>query len=138
MLFNECIFHPAGFIVDSVGPFAGGPAFVGTGAGTGFAIWRSGATGRPHRTRSVMEALRKMATRLERQRLEEELGHPINWQNVDIDELRNMGTARNTRRQQGTQVAQTIPVPATGTHSGQNFQQNQATAVWKLCVRSFS
>ena len=74
---------------------------------------------------NTMEALRRQAERLERSALAEELGHPLNWQTTDMDELRAM--ADNHRRNRNrAQRPKPKAQPATGAHSTQNFQLNQA------------
>ena len=78
---------------------------------------------------SDAEALRRLALRRERAKLAETLGNPINWETMDMDELRNMVAAH----QRGTQVPvpkttvpkATTPAPATG--AGPNQQQEDET-----------
>ena len=60
---------------------------------------------------SDLEALRRFALRRERAKLAETLGHPSNWETMDMDELRNMVAAH----QRGTA---TTSAPASG--AGQN------------------
>jgi hypothetical protein len=73
---------------------------------------------------NTMDALRRQAERLERSALAEELGHPLNWQTTDMDELRAL--ADNHRRNRNrVQRPKPKVQPATGAHSTQNFNLNQ-------------
>ena len=86
--------------------------------------------------RTDMAAMDRQAERLERKALAEELGHPINWEKEDIEQLRVMVAARHEhpRRQcnwppqpkagpqdqPATQVQHPFPP-----HSATNLQVNQ-------------
>ena len=69
-----------------------------------------------------MDALQRQVDPLERQALAEELGQPLNWQTMDLDELRVMAQARHARTRGRPRHGGGYPKqPATGTHSTQNF-----------------
>jgi hypothetical protein len=91
-------------------------------------------------------ALTRYAERLERQDLARELDHPIGWQDMEIGQLRAMMHNRFARvptrecrgrhgggypkpgppTAPGSTAPGTSSGASTGTHSAQNFQQNQA------------
>ena len=91
-------------------------------------------------------ALNRYAERLERQDLAKELDHPMGWQDMDLGQLRAMVQNRFTRiptrecrgrhgggypkpgppTAPGSTSPGTTMGTATGTHSTQNYQQNQA------------
>ena len=78
-----------------------------------------------------MDALQRRADRLERNSLGAELGHPLNWQTMELDELRalaaNLQRRQRTRRERSQSRAPTRPKaqPATGTHATENYNLNQ-------------
>ena len=76
-----------------------------------------------------MDALQRQADRLERNALGEELEHPLNWQTMELEELRALAAQRRSRSRTRTHAGgypKPKAQPATGTHSTENYQQNQA------------
>ena len=78
---------------------------------------------------TTMDALQRQADRLERNALGEELEHPLNWQTMELEELRALAAQKRSRsrtRPHAGGYPKPKAQPATGTHSTENYQQNQA------------